>query len=306
MHAHPPGEAPHAHPHAHPTRAFAWATSINFGYSLLEALAGLYSGSLALLSDALHNFGDSLGLALAWGAAALAQRHPTDRHTYGWRRATLLSPLANAIVLVGFSGALMGEAIRRFSTLPEVPGALVVAVAALGMLVNLGTAALFHRGQGEDLNRRGAYLHLLSDAGISFAAVLAGLGMWYLGWSWLDPVSALLVGLVIIAGSAGLLRESLRQVMDAVPSQIDAGEVRRFLEQCPGVVQVHHLHIWSIGAAEIALTAHLVRDRSGDHDRFIDDCSRELDERFRINHATLQIEFGSDCRHDRDDRAPHH
>ena len=182
----------HGHAHAHPsaTRPFAIAMAINLGYTAVEAGYGFQVQSLALLSDALHNLGDALGLALAWGAALLAQRQPTARHTYGWRRATQLSPLANALLLVGFSGALLGESLRRFAAPPEVPGGVVMAVAALGILVDLGTAALFHRGQASDLNRRGAYLHLLADAAVSLAAVLAGLGMLILGWRWLDPALA--------------------------------------------------------------------------------------------------------------------
>ncbi|MBP8648718.1 MAG: cation transporter, partial [Thermomonas sp.] len=177
----------HGHPHADGTRAFAWVTLINLAYTLLEAGYGFATNSLALLSDAVHNLGDVLGLALAWGAAVLARRPPTARHTYGWRRATLLSPLANALLLVAFSGALGWEAIRRFSAPPEVPGLPVMVVAALGIAVNLGAAWLVRDGHAQDLNRRGAFLHLVADAAVSLAAVLAGAGMWWLGWTWLDP-----------------------------------------------------------------------------------------------------------------------
>lgn len=279
---------------------------INLAYTGLEAGFGFYVDSLALLSDALHNLGDSLGLALAWGAALLAQRQPTASHTYGWRRATQLSPLANAVLLVGFAGALMGESLRRFATAPEVPGATVMAVAGLGILVNLGTAALFHRGQATDLNRRGAYLHLMADAAVSFAAVLAGLGMLVLGWRWLDPALAALVALIIALTSWGLLRASFRQAMDAVPTHIDRDEVQSFLEGLPDVEAVHHLHIWPIGTAEIALTAHVIRSRIEGHDAFLDSVAETLDARFGINHATLQVELGPGCVHDQDDHAPHH
>lgn len=297
----------HDHPHHSATGAFALALAINLAYTVLEAAFGFHADSLALLSDALHNLGDSLGLALAWGAARLAQRRPTTRHTYGWRRATQLSPLANALLLVGFAGALMGESVRRLiAAPPEVSGGLVMSVAALGIVVNLGTAALFHRGQATDLNRRGAYLHLLADAGVSLAAVLAGFGMATLGWRWLDPALASGVALVVAIASWGLLRESFRQSMDAVPAHIDLDEVMRFLEQWPSVEAVHHLHIWSIGANETALTAHLLRSREDGHDDFLDRLAHALDERFAINHATLQIERGPGCAHDHDDHAPHH
>ena len=297
-----------AHKHTHPqaTRAFALAMSINLGYTAVEAAFGFHANSLALLSDALHNLGDAFGLALAWGAAVLAQRAPTPRHTYGWRRATQLSPLANALLLVGFAGALMSESLRRLATPPEVPGGIVMVVAGLGIAVNLGTAALFHRDQTTDLNRRGAYLHLLADAGVSFAAVLAGLGMLELGWRWLDPALATLVALIIAVTSWGLLRASFRQAMDAVPAHIDRDQVQSYLTSLADVEAVHHLHIWSIGTDEIALTAHVVRSRVEGHDAFLDRVVHGLDARFGINHATVQVELGPGCEHDRDDYAPHH
>ena len=295
----------HGHSHADGTRAFAWVTLINLAYTVLEAGYGFATNSLALLSDALHNFGDVLGLGLAWGAAVLAKRPPTERHTYGWRRATLLSPLANAVLLVAFSGALAWEAIRRFSAPPEVPGIQVMAVAAIGIAINLGAAWFVRDGHEHDLNRRGAYLHLVADAAVSLAAVLAGAGMWWLGWTWLDPATALLVALVVAVGSFGLLRDAFNAAMDAVPRGIDQQQVRDWLLQQPGVSALHHLHIWSLGAGEIAMTAHLVRAGDADHDAFIDRLNDELDERFGINHPTLQIERRTGAAHDCNDRAPH-
>jgi len=297
----------HSHDHgpANATRAFAWVTLINLAYTALEAGYGFATDSLALLSDALHNFGDVLGLGLAWGAAVLARRPPTDRHTYGWRRATLLSPLANALLLVGFSGALGWEAIRRFGAPPQIPGVPVMLVAAIGIGVNLGAAWLLRDGHGHDLNRRGAFLHLLADAAVSLAAVLAGAGILAFGWNWLDPATALLVGVVIAVGAFALLRDAFDASMDAVPRNLDRDRVQGFLLEQAGVLSVHHLHIWSLGAGEIAMTAHMVREDDGDHDAFIDRLAHALDERFGINHPTLQIERGGACEHDRHDRAPH-
>ena len=295
----------HHHSHDSTTRAFAWATLINLAYTVLEAGYGFATNSLALLSDALHNFGDVLGLGLAWGAAVLAKRPPTERHTYGWRRATLLSPLANAVLLVAFSGALAWEAIRRFSAPPEVPGIPVMVVAAIGIVINLGAAWFVREGHAHDLNRRGAFLHLIADAAVSLAAVLAGAGMWWLGWTWLDPATALLVALVVAVGSFSLLRDAFNAAMDAVPRGIDQQQVRDWLLQQPGVSALHHLHIWSLGAGEIAMTAHLVRAGDADHDAFIDRLNDELDERFGINHPTLQIERRTGAAHDCNDRAPH-
>ena len=299
--SHPP-----SHRHAHSsTRVFAAVTLLNLAYTVLEAGYGFAINSLALLADALHNLGDVLGLAMAWGAAVIAKRQPTDRHTYGWRRATLLSPLANALLLVAFSGALGWEAFRRFSAPPEISALPVMLVASLGIAVNLGCAWLLREGRDRDLNRRGAYLHLLADAAVSLAAVLAGAGMWWLGWAWLDPATAVLIGAVVAIAAFGLLRESFAAAMDAVPRSIDQADVRRFLADQPGVSAVHHVHIWSLGAGEIAMTAHLVRADACDHDAFIDRLNQALDQRFGINHPTLQIEHGTACEHDRHDRAPH-
>lgn len=295
----------HDHGHGSTTRAFAWVTLINLAYTVLEAGYGFATNSLALLSDALHNLGDVLGLGLAWAAAALAKRAPTERHTYGWRRATLLSPLANALLLVGFAGALGWEAVRRFSEPPQVPGLTVMLVAALGIVVNLGAAWFVRGGHERDLNRRGAFLHLVADAAVSLAAVLAGFGMLTLGWRWLDPLTALLVGAVVAVGAFALLRDAFNAAMDAVPSGIRPAEVHAFLAAQPGVTAVHHLHIWSLGAGEVAMTAHLVRPEDTGHDGFIDAVVQALDERFGINHPTLQIERGIECGHDRHDNAPH-
>lgn len=307
-HDHAHGHA-HGHGHSHAplsaTRAFAIVTLINLAYTVVEAGYGFSTDSLALLSDALHNFGDVLGLALAWGAAVLARRPPTERHTYGWRRATLLSPLANALLLVGFAGALSWEALRRLGAPPQIPALPVMVVAAIGIAVNLGAAWIVREGHEHDLNRRGAFLHLLGDAAVSLAAVLAGLGMQLLGWEWLDPVTALLVGAVVAISAFGLLRDAFNAAMDAVPAGIDQAAVRDHLAAQDGVVAVHHLHIWSLGAGEVAMTAHLVRPQDGDHDVFLDRLVDELDARFGINHPTLQIEHGGACEHDRHDRAPH-
>ncbi len=304
MHSHSHAHS-HGHAHVSSTRAFAAITLINLAYTVLEAGYGFLTDSLALLSDAVHNLGDVMGLGLAWAAAVLARRQPTDRHTYGWRRATLLSPLANALLVVAFSGALAWEAVSRLNAPPTIPALPVIVVAAIGIFVNLTAAWFVRDGHAHDLNRRGAFLHLVADAAVSLAAVLAGIGMYVFGWSWLDPVTALLIGVVIAAGAFGLLRDSFNAAMDAVPTSIDQAKVLEFLGAQPGVAAVHHLHIWSLGAGEIAMTAHLVRPENNDHDAFIDRLVHDLDHRFGINHPTLQIEHGKACEHDRHDRAPH-
>ncbi len=311
-HGHPHGGHGHAHGHAHghgspaasATRVFALVTLLNLGYSVVEAGFGFYTDSLALLSDALHNFGDVLGLALAWLAALLALRAPRGRHTYGWRRATLLAPLGNALVLVLFSGALGVEAVQRLMAPPQVPGLPVLVVAAVGIGVNLLGAWLVRGGHDADLNRRAAFLHLLADAAVSLAAVFAGLGLMWLGWRWLDPLVSLLIGLTVAFSAFALLRDAFDASMDAVPRHIDADAVESFLARQAGVDAVHHLHIWSLGTGEVAMTAHLVRAATDDHDAFLDRMVHALDEQFGINHPTLQVEHGP-CAHDRHDAAPH-
>lgn len=295
--------AAHQHEHVHAaahaaTRAFALGTLINLGFTAVEAGYGLATGSLALLSDALHNFGDALGLALAWVAARLALRPPSARRTYGYRRATVLAPLANSLLLVAGSGALAWEALRRLDSPPAIDALPVIVVAAIGIAINLGSALLFRHGHAHDINQRGAYLHLLTDAAVSFAVVLGGLGMWWLGWRWLDPLLALAVGVVVVWSSWGLLRDSLNLALDAVPRGIDRDAVSRFLAGQDGVGAVHHVHIWALGSREVALTAHLVRPAGDDDDAFIAGVATRLRERFDIGHSTLQIERGgpASCR----------
>jgi cobalt-zinc-cadmium efflux system protein len=306
MHGHPPHGHDHDHPHEHPhahgaddrgrvTRAFALGTLVNLGFSALEATYGFLTGSLALLSDALHNLGDGLGLALGWAAAWLATRPPSRSRTYGYRRATLLAPLGNSLLLVGAAGALASEALRRIGTPPAIETGPVLVVATLAIGVNLGSALLFRHGHAHDLNQRGAYLHLLGDAAVSLAVVLGALGMRTFGWLWLDPILALAVAGVVAWSSWGLLRDSLDLALDAVPRDIDPDAVRAWLSAQDGVAAVHHVHIWALGSRENALTAHLVRPAGGDDDAFLRRLDTGLHERFGIGHATLQVERGDGC-----------
>lgn len=290
-----PASTAHAHGPAAGTRAYLVGITLNLAFTTLEAVYGLLTGSLALLSDALHNLGDVLGLVLAGGAAWLALRPASARRTYGYRRATLLAPLANGLLLVFASGALGWEALRRLSQPPEVAAIPVIVVAAIGIGINLGSALLFRGGHAHDINQRGAYLHLMADAAVSLAVVLGGVGMWWFGWRWLDPALALGVGVVIALTSWGLLRESLDLALDAVPRGVERDAVADFLARQDGVTAVHHLHIWALGSREIALTAHLVRPEAQLDDLFVDTLGQRLRERFGIAHATLQIERGPGC-----------
>lgn len=287
----------HAHHHPAPTdRRYTIAIALNLAFVGIEAAAGFFANSTALLSDAAHNLSDVLGLALAGGAAWLAQRDAGAHRTYGFSKATVLAALANALVLVVACGGILWEATHRLFAPVETMPLLVMGVAAAGVLVNGATAMLFLRGRKEDVNVRGAYLHMLADAGVSAAVIVAGAAIWATRMHWIDPTLSIAVVLLILWSTWGLLRESLDLAMDAAPRDIDVAAVRDYLAQQPGVVAVHDLHIWAMGATKPALTAHLVRPEGGD-DAFLAALSDGIAERFRIGHVTLQIErtLRDDC-----------
>ncbi len=290
----------HAHHHGPPAagfgRAFAIGIAINLAYVIGEAGIGVTSGSIALLADAGHNLSDVLGLALAWGGLRLAARPASARFTYGLRRSGILAALANAVFLLVACGAIAVEAIRRLADPQPVPGATVMVVAAIGILVNGATAALFARGRGGDVNIRGAYLHMLADAGISAAVVVSGLLILKTGMNWIDPALSLIVTAVILRGTWGLMKESVALALDAVPPGIDSGAVAAFLKARPGVTTVHDLHIWPMGTSDTALTAHLVMPAGHPGDAALADLAHDLEHRFGIGHATIQVETGAaDC-----------
>ncbi len=287
-----------AHDHAHHapasfSRAFAAGAALNVAFVAVEATVGLRAHSLALLADAGHNLTDVLGLLLAWGAAWLAGLAPTARRTYGWRRSSILAALANALLLLVAVGGIAWEAVRRLGAPEPVASGALVWVAALGVAVNTATALLFMRGRADDLNVRGAFLHMAADAGVSLGVGAAGLVIGTTGWLWLDPAVSLAIAAVITAGTWGLLRESVDLALDAVPEGIDPAEVRAFLATQPGVAGVHDLHVWAMSTTEAALTAHVVRPEAGTDDAFLHDAVHALHERFGIDHATIQVERGT-------------
>jgi cobalt-zinc-cadmium efflux system protein len=300
-HDHAHGHRGHEHGHSHaPTdfgMAFAVATLLNFALVAAQVIYGLSANSIALLADAGHNFGDALGLLLAWGAHVMARWTPTERYTYGFRSASILSALINAAMLLVATGAIAWEAIRRLPDPGEVAGVTVMAVAGIGIVVNALSAWLLMAGSKGDLNVRGAFLHLAADAGVSVGVVIAGAAILFLGWTWIDPVMSLIVSAVIVWGTWGLMRESFQLSMDAVPSGIEPSEVRAYLEQLPGVASIHDLHIWAMSTTENALTCHLVMPAGHPGNDFITAACRELASRFAIRHPTFQIELGdgADC-----------
>ena len=283
----------HAHDHHHAPAsfgaAFAIGTALNVAFVAAQIFYGLLAHSMALLADAVHNFGDVLGLLIAWGAATLANRGPTSAHTYGWGRTTILASLVNAVVLLVSCGAIALEAIRRFGEPAPVAGATVMGVAALGIVINGATALIFMRGRNDDLNVRGAFLHMAADAAVSAGVVVTGLLITLTGRNWLDPVSSLAIVAVIVAGTWGLLRASANLAMDAVPEGIDLADVEAVLRALPGVEDVHDLHVWGLSTTNTALTAHLVQ-ASGDATALLREAEHEVRTRFRIGHATFQVE----------------
>lgn len=292
-HAHDHGPGAHSHQHAPPIdpgRAFLIGITLNVAFVVVEVVAGFVADSTALLADAAHNLGDVLGLAMAWGATVLARRKRTARRTYGLRRTTILAGLANATLILIAVGGVTWEAIRRVGDPAHVDGSLVAIVATVGVLVNCGAAMLFARGRERDVNRRGAYLHLMADAAVSAGVVVAGVIVWQTGWNWMDPVTSIVVSVVILVGTIGLLRDALNLLLDAVPAHIDPEAVESYLAGLPGVQQVHDLHIWPMSTTEVALTAHLVIPWASCAPSFLRDATTEIAHRFGIAHTTLQLE----------------
>jgi cobalt-zinc-cadmium efflux system protein len=285
----------HGHVHGHAPsqygRTFAIATFLNLALVVAQIFYGLAANSLALLADAGHNFGDVMGLLMAWGAFAVADWRPSSRFTYRMRSASILSAFANAVVLLVATGAIAWEAVQRFGQPEDVATSTVIIVAAGAVVVNGVSAWLLSRGSAADLNVRGAFLHMLADAGVSFAVIIAGAGIWLTGWQWLDPAVGLLISAVILFGTWGLLRDSLRLSLDAAPKGIDPDHVRRYLEGLPEVAAIHDLHIWAMSTTETALTCHLVTPRGYPGDAFLHRVANELDHKFKIGHTTVQIEL---------------
>ncbi len=297
----------HAAGHAHgPTsgRAFVVSVTLNGLFVAFELGAGVYAHSMALVADAAHNFGDVLGLLLAWGAAHLATRKPSVRRTYGFRRSTILASVANAVLLLVSVGAVSWEAVGRLrSGGTETNGSVVLVVAAIGVVVNVGSALPFLKSRKSDVNVRGAFTHLMADAAVSGGVVVAGGLMMLTHWTWLDAAVSLLVSLVILGSTWSLLRDSMNLALDAVPDGIDPDEVRSFLCGLEGVSEVHDLHIWAMSATENALTAHLIARRDCPP-AFFRDTAETLRNRFAIHHATLQLEppdAPDSCAHAPDD-----
>ena len=284
--------AHHAHGHGERNygRAFAIGIALNLAYLGGEAVAGILSGSLALLADAGHNISDVLGLSLSWGAAVLSRRQPSSRFTYGLRRSSILAALANATILLVVTGGIAWEAISRITHPMPVASGIVIVVAAVGIFVNGGTALLFASGGG-DLNVKSAFLHLAADALVTAGVVVAGIAIWLTGWTRLDPLVSLVVSAIIVYGTWGLLKSAVGLALDAVPEGVDATAVRAHLLALPGVTGLHDLHIWGMSTTETALTCHLIMPGGHPGDAVLGGVAQQLHQSFGIQHATIQIEL---------------
>ena len=287
----------HAHGHSHAPADFGTAFLIgivlNTGFVIVEATYGFLSGSMALVADAGHNLSDVLALVLAWGASVAAKRAPTSRYTYGFKSSTILAALANAMLLAFAIGAILFETVHRILEPAPVAGMTMVIIAGIGILINTGTALMFLRGRHNDLNIRGAFLHMAADALVSLGVVIAGLAIIYTGQSWIDPLTSLLIVAVIAWGTWGLAKESVRMGLLGVPRQIDQADVKSYLSGLDGVKEVEDLHIWPMSTTETALTAHLLMPAGhatgAAGDAFLRDAAAGLAERYGIDHATLQL-----------------
>ncbi len=285
------GHSHHCHDQADDfTRAFAFGIALNVAIVVVELIYGFLANSMSLVADGGHNLSDVLGLVVGWAGAVMAKRSPSQRFTYGFKKASILAALVNALFLLIAVGAIAAEAVRRLLNPAPAEARTMIWVATAAILVNGATALLFARGRKHDINVRAAFQHMAADAAVSAAVVIAGFVILWTGQSWVDPVMSLLVAGVILWGSIGLMRESVGMSLMAVPSGIELDEVQGALGELPGVDTVHDLHVWPLSTTETALTAHLVAPGVAVTDDLLTDARTMLHDRFGIEHCTLQIE----------------
>lgn len=281
------------HDHSHPGGSFGKAFTIgivlNTLYVAVEAFYGFTVNSSALLADAGHNLSDVLSLALAWAAMWVAQRKPSGQYTYGLRKTTILASLVNGVLILVASGLILWDAIRKIQEPVEVPGQTLMIVASIGVVVNVGTALLFVKGSKEDLNIRGAFLHMAADAAVTVGVLIGGFVISRTGAYWVDPAFSFIIVAVIVYSAWGLLSDSARLALDGVPKNVDIQRLHQFLENIEGVEEVHDLHVWALSTTENALTAHLVVP-GGHDDQFIFNVQNKISNEFKIHHSTLQVE----------------
>jgi cobalt-zinc-cadmium efflux system protein len=272
------------------TKAFTVGLILNTAFVVIEAIAGLYTNSLSLLADAGHNLSDVASLALVLFANKLAMKEANDQFSFGYRQSTVLVALINGGILLFALGAVAYEAIIRITNPHPIEGGIVAVIAGIGIVINSVSAFMFLKDKEKDLNVKGAYLHMASDTVISLGVVIAGIVIIYTGWFWLDSVVSLVLVIVVVIGTWGLLKESLRLTLNGVPNDIDMKEVKKYFLSLPGVTEIHDLHIWAISTTETALTIHLVIPDDIQNDVIYENIKETLHHKFNIAHSTIQIE----------------
>ncbi len=288
----------HGHSHANSARsfnvAFAIAVSVTLIYAFAESAYALSANSMSLLADAVHNLGDGLGLILAWIANWLLSFPAKKRYSYGFKRTTIIAALINAFILIATSALIAYQAIYKLFNLSAVDEQIVIIIGLIGIAVNGGCSLLFMRGASDDINIKGAFWHLLADALILVGVVISAIIISYTGWIWIDPVVGLIIVCIILWGTWGLTRDSISLMLDAIPHHIDHAGVKQYLTQYPGVLALHDLHIWGLSTREVALTAHLIMPTKPLTDSDYKKINHDLHEKFKISHATIQVESGSE------------
>jgi cobalt-zinc-cadmium efflux system protein len=289
-----PSHAGHSHSHSHAAGGsrgrLTWTLGLILVYMVAEAVGGWLTGSLALLADAGHMLSDAAALGLSLFAMSMAQRPRTAKRTYGYHRLEILAALANGATLVAISILVMVEAVHRFGRPEAVEARGMIGIAAGGLLVNLVALRILHAGRDENLNMRGVWLHVLTDALGTVQAIVAGALIWGFGWQWADPVASVLISLLVIYSAWSLLREATGVLMESAPAHIDVNEVHEVLAGVQGVLEVHDLHVWTITSGMESLSAHVVvEDRRFDCE-VLGEIRATLHERFGIHHITVQME----------------
>ncbi|MBZ0180254.1 MAG: cation diffusion facilitator family transporter [Melioribacteraceae bacterium] len=286
------------HDHAHETKdygkAFVIGIGLNIIYIIVEVIYGLIINSLALIADAGHNLSDVLGLVIAWVASYLVKKSATEKYTYGLKKSSVLAAFLNAMILLVAIGIIIWEAIGRFAEPKQIEGTAIMIVAGIGVVINAVTAFLFFSGRKQDLNIKGAFLHMAADAGISLGVVIVGLVLTFTNLYWLDPVVSIVIALIIFVGTWDLLKDSTSLALDAVPKDIDKKGIKDYLNSLPEIENFHDLHIWAMSTTETALTIHAVVKEDCRSNELIDKISEDLRDKFNIVHTTIQIEEPGD------------
>lgn len=278
-------------------RSFAIGIVLNISFVAIEAIYGIIANSLSLIADAGHNLTDVVGLLLAWGASYLASLEATERKTYGYRKITVMASLLSAVLLLLGLGAIIWEALQRFSKPQTLEGSTIIIVASIGVIINIGTALLFVSGQKNDLNIRGAFLHMIADAGVSLSVVIGGIFILFVNFNWIDPVITIIIAIVILVVTWGLFKDSIDLSLDFVPKNIDISAIKKYLLNLENILQIHDLHVWALSTTETALTVHLVAKNQSTDINFLLSVQTYLHDNFGIEHTTIQIEIDSEYNH---------